>query len=431
MIIHIVEKGDTVFSLSQKYKVNIDNIMADNGLVQNYPLVIGQALVIQIPKITHTVSAGESIYSIANKYNLSVKQLFRNNIQLNGSSALKTGQELVISYDNPPKQKTFITNSYAYPNISPRLLNSQLPYLSYFTPFTYGITASSELVDLNDTALISAAESASTIPIMHLSTLTEDGNFSNSRASNIFNNPDREENLINLIIKTMQEKGYKGLDVDFEFIFPEEKYDYINFLQNLRLKLNPMGYPLFSALAPKTSDMQRGILYEGHDYSGIGSAVNGVLLMTYEWGYTYSAPMAVAPIESVRRVVEYAVTRVSRNKLFLGIPTYGYNWTLPYKVGNPGAPSLSPVDAISLAARYNATINYDTTAQAPWFNYTDDDGKLHEVWFEDPRSIKAKLKLTEDFGLIGLGYWNLMRDFPQNWIVLNSLYNINDNPNFL
>ena len=51
---------------------------------------------------------------------------------------------------------------------------------------------------------------------------------------------------------------------------------------------------------------------------------------------------------------------------------------------------------------------------------------VHEVWFEDARSIRAKLALIPEYGLRGVGYWNLMRDFPQNWRVLNALYRIRE-----
>ncbi len=126
----------------------------------------------------------------------------------------------------------------------------------------------------------------------------------------------------------------------------------------------------------------------------------------------------------MREVVNYALTRISASKLFLGVPTYGYDWTLPFVRGGAGAPSLSPVEATQIAVERGAEILYDETAQAPWFRYTDDDGRLHEVWFEDARSITAKLRLAEELGLFGIGYWNSMRRFPQNWVILNADYNI-------
>ena len=146
--------------------------------------------------------------------------------------------------------------------------------------------------------------------------------------------------------------------------------------------------------------------------------------MTYEWGYTYSAPMAVAPIRSVEQVIRYGLTRIPPEKILMGIPTYGYDWLLPYERGVTRATSLSPVECIRIAERYNAQINFDETAQTPWFRYTDENGRLHEVWFEDARSINAKLRLAANYDLAGLGYWNLNREFPQNLVVLNSGYYI-------
>ena len=424
MIIHIVTAGESLSQLAAEYGVNIRNLAADNGVSVNDSLVVGQALVVRIPDTVHTVGRGETLSSVAAAYGVTALSLLRNNFWLKGSSRLTTGDELVISYKDNQKRGSFAVNSYAYPYINSGLLRSQMPYFTYFTPFTYGIAADGGLVELNDREMISIAKDYGTDTLLHLSTLTEGRGFSSDRASMIFQNEDMRIRLIEEIMQTVEEKNFNGVDVDFEFISPAEKYDYIQFLHELRLRLNPQGKLLFSAVAPKTYDEQPGVLYEGHDYAGIGAAVNFVLLMTYEWGYTYSEPMAVAPLPSVRRVVEYATTRIASNKLFMGVPTYGYDWVLPHIKGGPGAPSISPVEAVNLARRYGADIQYDETAQSPWFRYTDDDGRLHEVWFEDARSISAKLALANQFGLYGIGYWNAMRDFPQNLIVLNAEYDI-------
>lgn len=424
MIIHIVDRGDSLSQLAAEYGVSIVNLAADNGLLLDSQLVVGQALVIQVPEIIHTVRRGETLTTIARNYNTTAIQLLRNNFRLGGIDRLTTGDEIVIRYRDENRSRTFAVNSYAYTYIDRGLLRSQMPYLTYFTPFTYGIASGGGLVVPNDEDMIRIADEYGVGSLLHLSTLTEGGNFSSARASLVFGDEAIQNALVDEIIALTQEKGYAGVDVDFEFINPEERYEYIQFLQVLRQRLNAMGMPLFSALAPKTSDTQRGVLYEGHDYPGIGAAANFVLLMTYEWGYTFGPPMAVAPINRVREVVEYALTRISSSKLFLGVPTYGYDWTLPYVRGGAGAPSISPVEAVNLAQRYGADIMYDETAQSPWFRYTDNDGRLHEVWFEDARSITAKLDLAEELNLFGIGYWNLMREFPQNWVTLNANYNI-------
>lgn len=135
--------------------------------------------------------------------------------------------------------------------------------------------------------------------------------------------------------------------------------------------------------------------------------------------------MAVAPIRNVRQVLDYALTEMPPEKIYLGIPNYGYDWPLPFLHGNK-ATSISNQYAVELASKHYAAIRYDEKAQSPWFRYVDENGQEHEVWFEDARSIRAKLDLAREYGLHGVGYWNLMRPFPQNWLVLNALYHIRE-----
>ena len=56
-----------------------------------------------------------------------------------------------------------------------------------------------------------------------------------------------------------------------------------------------------------------------------------VILMTYEWGWSGGPPMAVAPINSVRAVINYAVSVIPAKKIMMGMPLYGYDWELPYE----------------------------------------------------------------------------------------------------
>ncbi len=425
MVIHVVRPGDSLYALAREYGVPVSQLLNDNQLPNPARLVVGQTLVVRFPQQVHTVQAGQTLSSIARQYGLTVRQLQRNNPVLGGGETVYPGQTLVISYQQE-KEGTLSVNGYAYPFIDRALLRATLPYLTYMTPFTYGITEDGGLVDLDDAELIAMAREGGVAPLMHLSTLTEEGGFSNELASLVLNNAEIQSRLIENLVTTIQAKGYRGLDVDFEFVFPQDAGPYAAFIRSLTQTLNPLGLPVIVALAPKTSSTQRGLLYEGHDYAALGAAANEVLLMTYEWGYTYGPPMAVAPLPNVRAVVEYALTQIPAEKMWLGVPNYGYDWPLPFVQGESRATSISNRYAVQLALRYNAAIQYDERAQSPWFRYRDESGVEHEVWFEDARSIRAKLALIPEYGLRGAGYWNLMRPFPQNWQVLASLYNIRD-----
>lgn len=423
MIIHVVSAGETVESIAEQYGVSPFQLISDNELDTPDQLVVGQTLVILFRAQTHIVTSGETLSSIALQYGLTTNELYRNNPQLGGRPDLRIGEVLTISYTQPKLGALQVTG-YAYPFIDLNLLRKILPYLTYLIPFTYGITPSGGLVDLDDGALLALAREHNISALMHLSTLTESGNFSNELANLVLNDMDVQNNLINSILATLEQKGYQGLDIDFEFVLPEDRIPYAQFINRLRETLNPLGYTVLAALAPKTSAAQRGLLYEGHDYSLIGQAANAVLLMTYEWGYTYGPPLAVAPINQVERVVDYALTEIPADKMYLGVPNYGYDWTLPFVRGDSRAISISNVTAINTAREFGAEIFYDETAQAPYFQYSTPDGTEHEVWFEDARSIREKLALARDSQMRGVGYWNLMRPFPQNWLVLGALYDI-------
>lgn len=423
MEIYVVKSGDTAESIAMQYNIPTFVLTALNNLSDIPNLVVGQALLVLQPQRYHTVKAGETLFSIAQSYGIDLNTIYRNNPNLGGRTLVYPGQTLIIEFERNPQRRIDV-NGYAYPYIDKNLLRRTLPYINYMTPFTYGITDSGNLVQLDDEELIDLALNYGVAPLMHLSTLTERGGFSNELASLVLNNPDIQDTLIGEIVANMQNKGYRGLDIDFEFVYPQDSLLYGEFIGKLRSTLNPLGYEVIAALAPKTSDTQRGLLYEGHNYRAIGDNADSVLLMTYEWGYTYGPPLAVAPIRNVRQVVDYALGIIPPEKIFLGIPNYGYDWTLPYVKGESRADSISNVEAIQIAARNGAEIQFDEVSQSPWFRYTDDAGRVHEVWFEDVRSIQQKFNLINEKGLRGAGYWNLMRPFQQNWSLLDYMFDV-------
>jgi len=423
MFIHIVKEGDTILQIANQYGVSPQRIISDNGLSSPNLLVIGQALIILIPETVYTVKAGDTLTQIAAQYNTTVMALMQNNPSLMTYPNLYVGQQLVISFKGE-KGRNIVVNGYAYPNIDKEVLLKALPYLTMLTIFGYGFDENGELIEIDDQPLIDLALAYKVAPIMLLSSVTEGGTFSTERASYLFNNIEFQNALIDKIIEKMKQKNYYGLDVDFEYVNAEDREAFIRFLENITQKLNAEGFTVNVDLAPKTSATQKGLLYEGHNYSRLGAIANTVLLMTYEWGYTYGPPMAVAPINNVKQVVNYALTEIPAYKILMGIPNYGYDWTLPFERGISKATSIGNQEAIQIAADYNAEIQYGETAQSPYFNYLGDDGKAHVVWFEDVRSIRAKLNVIAENNLLGTGYWNIMRPFEQNWALLNSMFNI-------
>lgn len=286
MEIHVVRPGDTLYSIAQRYGVSMARLLEDNDPPDPARLVVGQTLVVRHPEQTHRVQPGDTLSAIARAHGLTVRQLWQRNPGLGGRALIYPGQELVLSYRQQPLGK-LAAGGYAQPNVDQDLLRNTLPNLSDFAPFTYGFTDQGELLPLNDAPLLAAARAAGVRPWLHLSTLTADGNFSNQLAHAVFTDGQAQNRLIADLVEEVQRKGYQGVDVDFEFILPEDAPRYPEFIGNLRESLAPLGIPVMVALVPKTSADQKGAFYQGHDYRRLGEAADYVFLMTYEWGYTY------------------------------------------------------------------------------------------------------------------------------------------------
>lgn len=422
LIIHVVKPGESLYSIAQRYRVSYAKIASDNELDNPNQLVVGQTIVILEGEREHRVLRGESIYSIAKTYGITVGEILAANPEIQSPSRINVGQVITIP-ERTKKLGTIEVNGYAFPNTDINIIKKTLPYLTYLSIFSYEVNPDGTLKSIPDEPLIRAARQVRVAPLMVITNIKAGGGFSSDIARAILRNDANQDRLINNVIQNLRAKDYYGLDIDFEYIYPEDREYYNNFLRKVVARLRPLGYTVTSALAPKTSATKKGLLYEAHDYPVHGQLLNHVILMTYEWGYTFGPPLAVAPINEVKKVLDYAVTAIPREKILMGIPNYGYDWTLPYTAGT-AAKTVSNTGAVKLALQEKQSIKYDEKSKAPFFNYYDDNRKEHVVWFEDARSIDAKLRLVNQYNLGGISYWTIGRYFPQNWLVLRSLYNI-------
>ena len=369
----------------------------------------------------YVVQPGDTVDIIASKLNVDVHRLIFDN-QLIYPYELAIGQALLINRNIRQAQRSVAVSGYAYPFISPWVLRQTLPYLSELLVFSYGFTETGELVPPpygDDDWMISEALEFGVRPILTLTPFGVDGNFNNRLISSVVNNEVYRDNLIQNLLQIMEMKSYEGVDIDFEYILASDRDAFTAFAEQVADAMRANGYRTSVALAPKTSSDQKGLLYEGKDYRALGEIADHVLLMTYEWGYTYGPPMAVAPLNQVRRVVEYAISEIPAEKIDLGIPNYGYDWPLPYERGVTKAATINNVQAVRIAVENGAEIYFNDEWQSPYFTYVRDETE-HEVWFEDVRSLRSKFGLIEEYSLRGCGYWTIMQWFRANWLLLEN-----------
>lgn len=424
MQIHVVRQNESLTGIARAFGTTVADLVEANEIPNPNNLVIGQALVIPIVGSFYWVQPGDSLWSISRKFQISYQELATvNNISVN--QPLTIGFRLYIP-ERPKRNGEF--NAYVEPrgtSVAAALEESArdaAPYLTYLAPFSFQALRDGSLKEplLNNFPAIAEANNN---VLMMVITNQENDQFSDELGRILLNDMEVQNRFLDNIVQTAKKYGFRDIHFDLEFLRPADREAYNQFLRKAKERFSAEGWFLSTALAPKTSAEQEGAWYEAHDYKAHGEIVDFVVIMTYEWGYSGGPAMAVSPIGPVREVLEYAITEMPASKIMMGQNLYGYDWTLPFAEGTI-AKALSPQQAIVLAAENNVAIQYDNKAQAPFYTYTDANGKQHEVWFEDARSIQAKFDLMKELRIRGVSYWKLGLSFPQNWLLITENFNV-------
>jgi spore germination protein len=418
-VFHTVRSGDALWLIAQRYGTTAEAIVRANGITN--PALIYPGTVLRIPAIRHTAQRGEALWQIAQRYGTTVQAIIRAN-QIQNPNVLYPGTILVIPRPKPKIESNAFT--YHSDEKAAEYVGEVAELMTYISPFAYVIQPDGSLVLYmkDDTDAIQTGLAEGALPMMSIInfTATEAGE---NIAHEVLASREHRSALLNNILSVMKEKGYRGLNIDFENVLPADRELYNSFLQEAVGALHKEGFFVSTSLAPKISSDQKGVLYEAHDYHAHGRIADFVVLMTYEWGNFFGPPKAVSPLNEIRRVLDYAVTVIPRNKILMGFQLYARDWVIPHVEGQE-AETYSPQEAVRRAIKYGAAIQYDTVAASPFFRYTDEQGRGHEVWFEDARSAQAKFDTIKQYNLRGVSYWVLGYPFPQNWALLEDNFTI-------
>jgi spore germination protein len=415
---YIVQPGDNLWTIASNLGVRVQELQQFNNISNPNLIFVGELL--EIPYRIHTIQLGEYLWVIAQRYGVTINQLLQAN-RMESPSLIYPGQQLRIPRKPRP---TAETNAYTTEtNEQGRQEVLALGrYFTYLSPFMYSFREDGSLTDMRETSLIEAARVNDISPLLVLTNYAG-GGFNSDLGATLLRNPSLQDDLIENIVNIIQAKGYEGLTIDFEYLYPDDRENYNHFLRKVVNRLRPQGLSVSTALAPKETKDQVGLLYEAHDYEVHGDLCDFVVLMTYEWGWAGGEPWAIAPINKVRDILDYAITAIPRNKIMMGMPLYGRDWKIPWVQGT-FAKTVSPKEAVNLAASNHVSIQYDDTYQSPFYRYTDSTGQKHEVWFEDARSVQVKYDTVKEYELRGVSYWVLGNTFPQNWPVLQTNFTI-------
>lgn len=415
-VIHEIKPGDTLWSIGKRYGQPIQTIKRLNGLTLDQ-LVPGQPLL--IPGNTYMVTAGESLWDIAIRHAVPVWQLAQEN-KIKDPQNISPGTKIKIPQI---PHRSIMTGGYIVPRGREADLATVDRYQSLVTQvgvFEYHPDWNGNLSSLYADHIIKKTWIKHSIPFAVVTNLSEKG-FDRDLAHHLLTNPAKRKQLIQNIGRVLREHDYKGVNIDFEGVAPADQQAFSQFMEELAKKLKPSGFLISVAVPPKQADHYPQY-NDAYDYKKLGQIADSIFIMTYDWHWLGGAPGPIAPIQQVRSTLDYAVKAIPKNKIYLGIAMYAYDWT-HLKGGKFEGRAYAQQNAINKAATLGSPIHYDFASRSPYFFYTE-NGQIHEVWFEDARSIWSKYRLVTEYGIAGMGGWQLGLSFPQAERLLQARFNI-------
>ncbi|MDP4125325.1 MAG: glycosyl hydrolase family 18 protein [Bacillota bacterium] len=205
--------------------------------------------------------------------------------------------------------------------------------------------------------------------------------------------------ILNLIPATSA-----GVHIDFEGVEAPYRIPFLTFLESLRESLHERGLVLTIAIPAKRTEWEA----PGYDFASIGRLCDAITLMTYDEHYSGGSPGPIASLPWMTESLDYAIRYIPNEKLLLGIPVYGYDWS-------DEQTQMIPMRAIKeLVERTNARIQWSDPAVEPYFYYWQ--GRLkHSVWYENELSAKIRLGFVKSYRLRGIAIWRLGYETGRFW----------------
>jgi len=226
----------------------------------------------------------------------------------------------------------------------------------------------------------------------------------------LLNNEQRRINAVANIEEYLKNNGFSGVNIDFEMVSPEDRDNLTLFMKELASRLRPAGYTVAISVFPKSDETTNDVAI-AYDYQNLAKYVDQVALMTYDNHGEWSGPGPIADIRWVERNLKYALQFIPKNKLYLGIPGYGYDWSVS------GVTTVHYKDVVETLAKYGSSLQWEDQAKVPYFTYVS-AGVEHQVWFENSSSLAYKLDLVNKYDLKGVALWRLGQEDPAYWQVL-------------
>lgn len=421
MIIHVVQQGETISSIAKIYGKETDRLILENGLINPNNLAVGQTIVIVEAKQVYTVMDGDTLQGIAENNGTSVTQLLRNNPYLLDREYIYPGETIVINYKDE-KKANITTNGYVFPFVDLQVLERNLLFLTYLSVYSYSVTSQGDLNDIDDINIINLAKSYGVAPIMVISNERGNGDEDKMIIHNILTNQEVKNNFIENILNVLKRKGYYAVNFNLPYINVEDRESFYDLIMETTKRFHTEGFKVFTTITPTTLELESGLGRGELDYSVLGKNSDGIILLSYDWANPTNIAAELIPFYFIRNLIKHFASILPPEKIMIGHTTIGYMWGMPYVEGVSKGNAISYSNAVLLASQTNSVIQFNSENLSSFYNITNKESFL--VIFHDARGLNTYMQTIPEFGLQGLGIWNVMYELPQTFFLINTQFDI-------
>lgn len=274
-------------------------------------------------------------------------------------------------------------------------------------------------VDMNAKALAQKNRAKAYALVHNMSTNTV--GFDANLAHKVLSNPSARTNFVKNLVNLTTREGWDGIAVDIEKTPPADRGNYSTFLTELHNALKAKDKVLNVSIPAKFIDYPSDLWSGAYDYAAIGKAADQVVLMTYDEHGLGTTQGPIASHDWVNKVITYAVGKIPKDKIVMGLPVYSFDWAS----NKPTLPAYNSfAQSIGNAKKHGVDVLYNEHDQVPHYQYTA-SGVRHEVYFENAKSLGVKLDYAKKHQLHGVAIWRLGMEDPGLWDNVLKTYGTN------
>ncbi len=218
------------------------------------------------------------------------------------------------------------------------------------------------------------------------------------------------QKFVNALIETVEKNKFGGLTIDIEEVPADSQMNLFKFMQSLHAEFQKRGLILAQSVPFDNSDW---------NYKAYANVTDYLMLMAYDQHWATGDPGAIAGQDWFDSILKKRMAELSPAKTIVCFGNYAYNWTK----GDKEAEDITFQQAV-LTAKESldspTDIKFDLQSKNPHFDYDEDDGSHHSIWFLDAATAYNELQAAKPYGVAGFALWRMGSEDPSLWNIFGT-----------